>query len=347
MLFAAWPQIGGNLSSIRRSAELFLDGFHGIYGALSRRNWVARWTNIGDAHRHIGDSNVENGSFYKATEAWRCSLTAFEVTKRIADDSDPQSADVSAKVESSILNFQSLEQKVERVQIACCDQAEFHAYYLAAGSPNLKAPAVICISSEEETEAALLARLLPAVIDRGTSVFVVSHDDISNGWRGQSVLLLTCCLDYLSDRPDVDAARIGVYGEGLSAVLATDFALSDNRVAAAVCDGGLWDWVRTQASIGWLTRTADMLNEDVVSMRRSRLARRLKCPALVVVGGRGIVSVPEAIKLESDCLAARIDLELVMPRMTQTPVGQIENFISSDEYIFEWLGRKLARSSAP
>lgn len=347
MLCTGWPQVTGNLASTRRSAEQFLDGSHGIFGALSRKNWFARWTSIGDAHCLVGRSNIENGAFEEATEAWLCALTAFEVAKRLADGADSQSADVSAKVEASIQRFGSLEPKVERIQIAYCDQAKLHAYYLPAGAPDVSAPAVICISAEEETEATLLSRLLPAVIGRRMSVLVVSHDDVSNRWRGQAELFLSCCLDYLSARPDIDATRIGIYGEGLSAGLATDFAIFDRRVAAAVCDGGLWNWARTHASVGWMTKTADVLDENVVSMRRSQLVRQLKCPVLVVAGGRGIVSVPEAIKLEADCTAARIDLELAMPRTIQTQVGEFENFIASDEYIFGWLDRKLARGSAP
>ncbi len=156
------------------------------------------------------------GSSGEATEAWLCALTAFEVARRLADEDDPQSGDVSVKIEAGIQRFGSLEQKVERVQIACCDQSEFLAYYVPAGDPDLCAPAVICISREEETGATLLGRLF---IGRGTSVLVVSHDDVSNHWRGQSETLLSCCLDYLSGRPEVDATRIGVYGKGLSAAL--------------------------------------------------------------------------------------------------------------------------------
>lgn len=346
MLCTAWPQVRDNLASTRRSAELFLDGFHDIYESSSPRDWAARWANIGDAHCLVGELNLKNGAFYKATEAWLCALTAFEIARRLVDEGDPQSADVSAKVEASIQRLVSLEEKIERVQISFCDQFK-HAYYLPAGDPDLCAPAVICISREEETEATQLARLLPVVIGRGTSVLVVSHEDVSNHLRGQSELFLSCCLEYLSARPDVDATRIAIYGEGLSAVLSTDFALSDGRVAAAVCDGGLWNWARTRASVGWMTRTVDVTDENGVSMRRSRLVRRLKCPVLVVAGGRGVVSVPEAIKLETDCTAEGIDLELAMLRTTQTPVGELENFVAADECVFGWLDRKLARSLAP
>lgn len=342
MLCAAWPHISGDLASTRRGAAVFLDNLEDISRAIVRQNWVARWTNIGDAHCVLCEMNLKKGALAEATNAWLCALTAFEVARRLVDEDDPQSIEILAKVDASIRMFGlSLEQKVERVQIPCYDQAEISAYYLSPGRSDSRAPAVICVSREGETGAGLLGRLLPAVIGRGIAVLAVSHEDVSSQWRGESDVTLSCCLDDLSVRPGVDAARIGVYGEVLSAALATDFAISDRRVAVAVCDGGLWNWARTLASVGRTMQTASGPDETLLSARRSRLARKLKCPVLLVAGGRGTVSLSEAIKLQADCAAAKIDLELTMPRISRTPIGEIENFVSTDDHIVGWLEQKL------
>lgn len=342
---AAWPHVRGDLASTRRGAAAFLDNFGDIAEAIGQQNWGARWTSIGDAHSDFGDLDVKKRSFDKAAEAWLCALTAFEVAKRLVDEDDPQREEISGKVQAAIEGLRrSLKQKVQRTEIPCCDEAGLPAYYLPAASPDQCVPAVIFISREEETGATLLERLLPVVINRGVSILIVSHDDISNRWLGQSEIVLSYCLDYLSLRSDVDPSRIAVCGEGLSAALATDFAVSDRRVAAAVCDGGVWNWVRAAASVGWLTGAKELVEQDAFSTCRSRFVRQLKCPVLVVAGGRGIVSVSEAIKLEAECAAARVDLELAVPRMTRTPMGEIENFVSSDDSIFGWLEHKLLRN---
>ena len=346
MLRAAWPHVRGDLASTRRDAAVFLDNLEGICGATGRQDWVERWTTIGDAHSLVGDVNIENEAFNQATEAWLCALTAFEVARRLLDDDDPKSGDVSARVERGIHKFRS-QQKVSPVQISCSDQAQIPAYYLSAGQRDVRAPAVICISTEEETGAMLLGRLLPVLVGKGVSVLAVSHDDVANRWRGQANTMLSCFLDYLLVQPEVDGSRIGVYGEGLSAVLATDFAVADHRIAAAVCDGGLWNWARTLASVAWITTTADAMDEQIASARRSQLVRQLRCPVLVVAGGRGTVSESEAIKLQAECAASRINMELTMPRMVWTPVGEIENFVTSDDSVFGWLAHKLAGSSRP
>lgn len=347
MVCATWPRATGDLASTRLGASEFLDDLASIYAATNQLNWVRRWTNIGNAHCLIGDLEIEKGASDKAVEGWLCALTAFEVARRLVDDDDAQRASVSIKVERALEKIRCSESGIERVHVACEDAAELLAYYLPSGRPDLPAPAVICISSEEETGEMLLGRLLPVLVGSGITVLVISHDDVSSQWRGQANFMLSCCFDYLAAQPNVDSSRIGVYGDGLSAVLATDFALCDRRVSAAVCDGGLWRWARTLAAVDWINKTADLMDEEALSARRLLSVRRLSCPALVVAGGRSAVSEAEAVKLQVDCERAHIDIELTIPRTAVTPGGEVENFVTSDECIFRWLEHKLTRSTAP
>ncbi|VIO70055.1 hypothetical protein CI1B_29290 [Bradyrhizobium ivorense] len=343
MEITALPFLMGQLASARQRAAVFLDNLDDIYATAARQDWVARWTDIGDSQYRLGDLKIRDCVADEAAEAWLCALTALEVARRLLDQDGTQAEDVSAKIAAVLQRFaSSSDQKVERVEIACCDQPYVAAYFLRSGSPNSSGPTVICMSREGESASTMLGRLLPVVMGRGVSVLVLGHEDISTHYQTQ--VFLSSCLDYLSLRPEVDSRRIGVYGEGLSAVLATDFAASDERIAAAVCDGGLWKRARTLANIRWLTSNANTVNEANVLARRSHFVRRLRCPVLVVVGGCGTVSVSEAIELQAECLAARIDLELTMARIMRTPSGEIENFVSSDDSIFAWLEHKLTRN---
>ncbi|MFB6421554.1 alpha/beta hydrolase family protein [Bradyrhizobium tunisiense] len=341
--------VRGDLASARQSASAFLDSLPKADDCAQtvRQSWVDTWTMAGEAYCRVADLHQNKKEFDKATEAWLCALTALEVARRLVPDDDTRSADVSAKVEAGLQRIGlSSGHEVESVQIACGDLGDVLASYLPARAPNSRAPAVICVSSEGETGATLLGRLLPVIIGRGMSVLVVSHGDVADRARGESEIVLAYCLDYLSARTDVDSSWIGVYGDGLSAALATDFAAYDRRIAAAVCDGGVWKWTRSLSSIGWMTPAADGSDNDAMSAH-PRLARRLNCPVLVVAGGRGVVSVVEAIKLQAVCMAARIDVDLVMPQLIQGGQGEeVDNFVTSDERIFRWLEQKLARDPA-
>lgn len=344
MQCAAWPHLKGDLSSTRRAAAAFLDNLtiESRSGDTDRRSWLARWLKVGHDHSLLGDLSFKDGALDEAAEAWLSALTAFELVRRLDGEDDAQSADTSAKVGAGIQKFElSLGRKIEKVQIACCDQT-IPAFYLLARNRESRGPAVICISGEQETGATLLGRLLPEVFGRDLSILVVSHDDVASHSRSQSSVLLSCCLDYLSGRPEVDATRIGIYGEGFSAAIATDFARFDRRLAAAVCDGGLWNWLRMFASVGWLTKVDAAADEPGF---RSKWVRQVRCPVLVVAGGRGIASVSEAIKLEADCAVANIDLELAIAGFVSSSVEGIENFVTADGRIFSWLEQKLTHPS--
>ncbi|MCK1603964.1 hypothetical protein IVB02_21630 [Bradyrhizobium sp. 166] len=337
------PRVIDDLASTRRAAATFLEDFGAPDSASGHSDWAAKWTKIGDAHDLLGDANINKGQTDDAERAWLCALTSFELAKRLAREDAAECEKATAKIEATARKVGALGQKIERVPVKCYDQSEILTYYLSAAGRS-KAPAVICISTEEETATTLLGRLLPVLVDRGISVLVVAHEDISDS-SDHSDMALSCCLDYLSVRSDVDARRIGVYGDGLSAALATQLALSDRRVAAAVCDGGLWNLARMLASTQWLAGTADVSHEDVVSACRSRMIQRFKCPVLVVASSRGIVSLPEASKLLSHASPAPIDLQLAMPQ-TITHLEEIEDFVTFDERIFGWLEHKLLPNSA-
>ncbi|MGY4408366.1 pimeloyl-ACP methyl ester carboxylesterase [Bradyrhizobium sp. LB7.1] len=344
---AVLADVRGNLSSTRQCAAAFLDNYpgEGRQRAIDRQSWSKKWRQLADDQCRLGELDFSTNACGAATEAWLGALTAFEVARRLPDQDDPLCEEISEKIKAVICKLElSQPQKIERVIIAGSDGEELTAYYLLAGNRDVAAPAVICISMEEESETVLLGRLLPVVIGRGMSVLVLSHEAVSKHSRGHSQGLLSECFDHLSVRPDVDAARIGVYGEGSSAVLASEFAESDHRVAAAVCDGGVWNWTRRLASIAWMTKAANVVDEALLSARRAQSVRRLRCPVLVVAGGRAVVSVAEAIKLQTDCIAAHIDLDVAMPRVILSSEGYIENFVTSDECIFSWLEHQLGSS---
>ncbi|UVO30472.1 hypothetical protein [Bradyrhizobium arachidis] len=181
MEYADWGQVSGDLASTRRSAALFLDNLpadHNLW-AISRRKWGATWRRIADAHCQAADLNLKKRVFKEAVEAWLCALTALEVANRINDGDDPQAQDISAEVALGIQRFgSSLERKIERTHIPCCDEPELPAYYLPAATTGICTPTVICISREEETGVALLGRLSPVVMGRSMSLLLISHEDI-------------------------------------------------------------------------------------------------------------------------------------------------------------------------
>lgn len=334
----AWLAKRSDLASTRRGASSFLDSLSSEDCALAaRQNWAKTWIKVGQYNCRLVELNLQKQALDIAKEAWLCALTAFEVARRLLSDSSA-SPEISARVENDFQKFgPALGHTVQTLRITC-DHVQLPACYLPAAGTNLRSPAVICISSDEERRMSLLGRLLPVIIGRKMSILVVSHEDVAGHSRGESELLLARCLDYLSDCADIDRNRIAVYGDGLSAALATDFAANDSRVAAAVCDAGLWNRARTLGCVRWLTRATE--DAEAISTPPARLMPKINCPILVPVSARGIVSVSDAIELHANCMAAGVPLEVILPQMYRGG-EEPDNFVSLDERIFDWLEKKL------
>jgi dienelactone hydrolase len=150
--------------------------------------------------------------------------------------------------------------------------------------------------------------------------------------------MLQCWLDYLAARPDVDPRRIAIYGEGAGAVNASRLAFSDRRIAAAVSDGGLLTPIMRQASLRWMTGQAA---HDGASTGSLLPSRRIPCPLLVVVGSRSMVWEQDALELQTNYRQAGADCTVVVPNRIPHPLGEVENFVAVDDFIFGWLDSKL------
>ena len=334
-----------DLASARRTAAVFIDNLPiaDLGEARDRHYWVSNWIRTADSYYSLANLDVRSGAVERAREAWLCAMTGFEVAKRIVESGDPDHLRIVAKMQACVDEFGLHHARaVEQVRIGCCDEQELTACYLPHDGSAPRAPSIICISKKCESIGEFLGRLLPAAVGRGMSLLVVEGKDLADHPTSKSDSLLGCCVDYLSDRPDVDHGRIGVYGAGMAAAEATSLAASDRRIRAAVCDGGLWQFAWTRSSIDCMAGVAGELDDDeAMSARRMRLVRRMRCPILVVAGPREFVDLSEALSLHADCKAAGIDMSLVVSRTVETPLGGIENFLTADEFIFGWLERKM------
>ncbi|MGL9623237.1 hypothetical protein QRQ56_35315 [Bradyrhizobium sp. U531] len=67
-----WPDVGRDLSSVRRAAAAFLENLaiEDNSEPTVRQNWIARWTKIGDDHNILGDLIIKKGALDEAIVAW-------------------------------------------------------------------------------------------------------------------------------------------------------------------------------------------------------------------------------------------------------------------------------------
>lgn len=334
---------GRSLAHLRKRAAGFFESLSvaELVRETHRRLWISDWLRIADDYRTFAESARDSGTVQIAREGWLCALTALEVARHLSCPGDIEGSDLADKVGFSLRGFENdAGPTIERVRIDCLDQEALTGIFLPACDHGPSTPAVICIGDEETTLGSMMSRLLAASPRRNMSLLLVDAHNSSVGRAFKPEHMLQCWLDYLEARPDVCSQRIAIYGEGAGAVHASRLALSDRRIAAAVCDGGLLKPVMRRASLGWMTGL-DQAGHDGTSTSLSSSSRRITCPLLMAVGSRSMVWEQDALELQASYRQAGADCSVVVPSSIPHPLGEVENFVAVDDFIVAWLDSKL------
>ncbi|MGV7212010.1 alpha/beta hydrolase family protein [Bradyrhizobium sp. UFLA05-112] len=335
-LQASLSDTSDDLVCVRNRAAAFLEEFS-TSDSKEKEHWLLHWMTVGDQYRASAELAVKDNLPDTASEFWLCALTAFEVARQLACPENSSGVVLADRIEGS---FRSLEScapdRVQRVEIEFFERVLLAGYFLPAARRERPAPAVIFISDEESSAESIASRLLPAVNDRNMSVLVVSGDDASKHRLFKPEAFLASWLNHLECRADVDAGRIAVSGERMAAGYAARIAVCDRRIVAAVCDGGLWASLRHRASVGWMTGIWDPAC-DRTRASSLELVRRMRCPVLIVAGGRALFDQQNALELQADCKLAGLDCSVAISQAST----EVENFVAKDDVVLDWLGEKL------
>ena len=113
------------------------------------------------------------------------------------------------------------------------------------------------------------------------------------------------------------------------------------RIAAAVCDGGLWDLhERAFLANRIMLRDATIIPVPEVPP----IARNLDCPVLITLGEDGWLKTDRVRKmvqqLKNRCLD--VTLKVFTAEETAAAQGHADNPSLANEYIFDWLASRLA-----
>ena len=315
-----------------------------------RTAWRRELSLIGDAEHAQAERLRRDGELEMARYGWLRALYAYRAAAVLAaydNDSDIRLRARMRTCSHELLLHSGLRR--EQAAISCFDEPPLEAEFVRSRAAAGRVPAIICISEESESKDELLSRVWTDVEGRQLSLLLVELKSILQAQRlrpansGVPVeALLSSCTDYLVARSDVDEKRIGVYGRNLASTYATRLAAGDDRIAASVCDGGLWEYARTVMHLNAAGNSSEAPGQARNSGLRSRFARRITGPFLVVAGDEGICSLSEASALYDECRELSIKMTLKLSQTDRTPLGDFEDCAGITDYVFGWLARKLA-----
>lgn len=319
--------------------------------ADDHEGWLAESLRIGELQSTLFMKLSSEGRHGIARTVGMSALTTLRAAAHLLGDHDARRDDVAAKLQAcarNVLRYADLSAEV--VALPGADRAPLRAWFLPSPGARDRAPVVICLGDEGETLDMLFSRVAPAATGKGAALFLIEMSEIEDAPGLHHAGLVTAemrladCIDYLASRGDVDDTNIAVWGDGLAGAIATRLAISDERVRAAVCDGGLWDALRIDAGVAWLADGEGAAARPGDSVRWSRLARRIQCPFLVVASERNVASVEEAAALHAECLRLGVPMELEVPPAASTPRLAAEAMLRGEGRIADWLLARLGEA---
>jgi len=312
-------------------------------------SWHREWKRIADANSERGHAALGRGNVLTAKSNWLRAIGYYQSAAFPLDLSDDNYRAAIACMQECARNYLRHRKPAgEVVQIPWPVGYPLEAYFLPVPGVAERAPALICIGEPGQRKEEYLYKVARYASERGISLlavdlFGVGADPQFEQAVGRSDLENTIghIMDYLVERDDVDAERIAILADGWGSSFVARGIAFDDRFAAAVCDGGVWD-LHERA---FLLSRLNLPNANLDSRRVFiRVGRNIKCPVLISSGEQGWLEAERVKDMVNDLKAEGYDMTLKIFTAEETAAAHAhaDNPTLANEFIFDWIGARLA-----
>jgi dienelactone hydrolase len=311
-------------------------------------SWYREWTRLADASHARGNAALTCGHFPTARSNWLRATNYYSAAVFDLDFADGRVQAALANMRTCARSYLThLTPAGEVVEIPGLSGYPLEGYFLPAPGASAQTPAVICMGEPGHRKEEFLYKTARYARDRGMSLLAVDLLGTDNGAQFANVVgrsdLETAVghvMDYLISRDDVDERRIAILGDGSGSSFVARGVALDQRFAAAVCDGGMWD-LQERAFLA-----ERVLPHDACIAARigcSRIARKITCPILTTVGEHGWLEAERVRFLFEQLKKDQLDITLKIFTRAETAdsQGHADNPTLANEFIFEWIADRL------
>lgn len=312
-------------------------------------SWFRSWKALADTNRARGDAAHRSNHLPTARSNWLRAVSYYRAAAVVFDE------DCSEKCAALTLMRRCAHDYVAHlappgavVEIPWLEDLPLEGYFLPAQRFG-RAPAVLCIGEPDHRKEEFLCKVQRYARDRGLAVLAVDvlgpgsgiplHGIV--GWRDLHSAVGRC-LDYLRSLSCIDPDRLAVFADSPKSSFVARGLLADSSVAAAVCDGGIWElkealFLRQQRCPEPLPR--DRLDDLVAT----GAIGRLDCPTLITLGERGWLDPDDVKDIVARAATAGRDITLRSFPESETAAAQnhADNPNLSNEVIFDWIESRL------
>lgn len=315
-------------------------------------SWYREWKRIADTSYERGNAALSRGNILTAKSNWLRAIGYYQSAAFPFDSEDENHRAAIESMHACAGNYlRHRNPPGEVVSIPWPGGYPLEGYFLPAKGPG-RAPAIICMGEPDQRKEEYLYKVARYAGDRGMSLLAVDLFGATPDARledvvGRSDLEMTIghIMDYVVAREDVDERRVAILADGWGSSFVARGIAFDDRFAAAVCDGGIWD-LHERAFLE--SRIAPVDARIVHRPAFSRVARNIKCPVLISAGGRGWLKADRVKELYDGLKAEGRDvmLKIFTSEETAATQGHADNPTLASEFIFDWIASRLGISAS-
>jgi len=260
-------------------------------------DWCPSWSTRGSVHERLATECFGSGFFLSAAEHWTRAALCFHFAKFVFvhDPVQMRAAHMKA-IECRRAALPHLDPPGERVEVPY----EGTRLYGILRKPNgiARPPVVVmCMgldSAKEEMDAyesTFLARGMATLAFDGPGQ---GEAEYGLRIRGDYEHAVRSVVDFVEQRDDLDAARIGLWGVSLGGYYAPRAAAFEKRVKACIALSGPFDWAEIWPQLNELTReafrvrakcdTPEAAREYGANLTLKGVASKITCPLFIVAG---------------------------------------------------------------
>lgn len=204
--------------------------------------------------------------------------------------------------------------------------------FVASGAPaSDDVPVILCVGESRLSKEQLLAAFAQSAHESGMSLLGIDLPAPIRSLEAEPPATpetaIVAAIDYLHERAGVDAERIAVVADGSpSSMVARGVAL-DGRVAAAVCDAGVWQlWEHDQ-----------ICGLEAAGSIEPLAVRALRCPTLMLIRSNDGIDPEHVRQLLARSGTRDVDLREFAP----SGPDRTEPLASAAEIVVQWLTEQL------
>jgi dienelactone hydrolase len=312
-------------------------------------SWYREWIRIADLSNERANAAFKRGHVLTAQSNWLRAINYYLASAFGLDAPD-------AKQERAVRDMRSCARRYiahltpagEVVEIPWLEGHTLEGYFLPAPAASHRTPVVVCMGDPGHRKEEYLFKVARYARDRGMSLLAVDLFGPGTGARFDKIVghpdletSIGHVMDYLTTRGDIDEHRVAILGDASESSFVARGAALDNRFAAAVCDGGIWD----------MHERAFLMNRLSLSGSGAGggwLGRKLRCPLLITMGEQGWLESSYVVDLFERLKADHPDVSLKIFESSETAAahGHRDNPTLANEFIFDWVADRLEQVSA-